>query len=429
MNPKKWLDRHFPVLYEYLYYYLKINLLKCSLIRKKRIKIIKKRCKVNVVFFASTLGMWRYQEIYDRLIRDSRFNCKIFIHPFLSYERDAQEKEDVILTKYFKDRNIPYVDVLNNEEEAYSQINKFNPDILFYPQPYLVLFGHNFNYLKFKDRLLCYAPYAIYTVYNKWLSNSPLLNIAWKLFYPTVYHLNEAKQLAFNHGRNVIIAGNPLSKDLMSHPANDPWKKQATKKIRLIWAPHFTIEDNGALNRASFLWLNETMKLIANQYKDIMQVAFKPHPRLKTALYQHKEWGHEKTDEYYEFWRNGDNTQLEEGNFASLFATSDAMIHDCGSFTAEYLYTKKPVMFVTNDIEKVCGDLNEFGKKCIEQHYIGSEGKEIFNFIDNVVLKGKDIKKNDREDFFNNILKSMENLDFGECVYRTLLKEFKWDIQ
>ena len=50
-------------------------------------------------------------------------------------------------------------------------------------------------------------------------------------------------------------------------------------------------------------------------------------------------------------WESLSNAQLETGKYVDLFMTSDAMIHDCGSFTIEYHYTLKPVMYLVKGEE------------------------------------------------------------------------------
>ena len=133
-------------------------------------------------------------------------------------------------------------------------------------------------------------------------------------------------------------------------------------------------------------------------------MAFKPHPALLTQLYQHPEWGQERTDEYYELWRTMPNTQLEAGEFVDLFMTSDAMIHDSGSFAVEYHYSRKPVMFVSKNMKPILDTQSTFGLKAYDLHYIGKDEAGIRRFIDEVVLGGNDPLLPEREQFFRDYL-------------------------
>ena len=148
----------------------------------------------------------------------------------------------------------------------------------------------------------------------------------------------------------------------------------------------------------------DTMLEIAQNYKDKIQIVFKPHPRLMTELYAHLDWGKEKTDRFYHLWDTMPNTKVETGNYIDLFMTSDAMIHDCGSFSVEYLYSKNPVMFMTNGEKEYRQELNGLGNGALDQHYIGTDTAAIYRFIDDVVIGGNDTMKEQRNKFVNDIL-------------------------
>ena len=98
------------------------------------------------------------------------------------------------------------------------------------------------------------------------------------------------------------------------------------------------------------------------------------------------------------------NTQLEEGYYIDLFLTSDAMIHDCASFTGEYLFSKHPVLFVIRDQQQVESHWNPFGRKCYDLHYHAQGIEDIEAFINDTVISGLDPLRHEREDFFSQYL-------------------------
>lgn len=151
--------------------------------------------------------------------------------------------------------------------------------------------------------------------------------------------------------------------------------------------------------------------------KNDIQIVFKPHPLLLTKLYNI--WGKEKTDHYYSQWEKGDNTQIALGDYVPLFLYSDAMIHDCGSFTVEYLYTKKPVMYLVKD-EHHADDLNEFGKKAFDLHYKGRCVEDVENFIKDVIA-GRDEKKNEREIFYQDYLLPPDGNTASDNIIKAIL--------
>ena len=71
-------------------------------------------------------------------------------------------------------------------------------------------------------------------------------------------------------------------------------------------------------------------------------------------------------------------------DYLALFKYSDALIHDCGSFTIEYLYMDNPVMFLTLD-EHHADNLNATAKKAYSLHYKGRSRIDIEEFVVSVI--------------------------------------------
>jgi CDP-glycerol glycerophosphotransferase (TagB/SpsB family) len=98
------------------------------------------------------------------------------------------------------------------------------------------------------------------------------------------------------------------------------------------------------------------------------------------------------------------NTFIADGSYANLFAQSDAMIHDCSTFSCEYLYTNKPVLFLLKETNNT--PLTELGASCLNMHYHAYQEKEIEEFINNVI-SGIDVLKKQRHYFVeHNLTKS-----------------------
>ena len=391
------------------------------LYHKGLVMYIKQKEKINIVFIASTLSMWRYQHIYTLLSKHPRFKVSIMIVPFVSYSEDQQKNDIITLKAYFDSLGIQYYignSISNNV------LKELSPDILFYPQPYDGQFIRQYEHHNFRYRLLCYYPYAFWMSANDWSYNMPLHNYAWKLFYSTDLHRKDAQIFAYNEGRNVEVVGYPNADNFLLKEHIDVWKPQSKCKKRIIWAPHFTIFADGYVTQSNFLWMADFMLELTNRYADKIQFVFKPHPRLLTELYKHENWGKDKTTLYYTEWKTRENTQLEEGEFIDLFMTSDAMIHDSGSFCVEYHYSGNPVMYIADNFEQQLTDKGEFGKQAMRQHYIGKCEEDIFNFIENVVLKGDDPMKQGREDFYNQYLLPPNGKSVAENTMDVLLKAF-----
>jgi CDP-glycerol glycerophosphotransferase (TagB/SpsB family) len=130
-------------------------------------------------------------------------------------------------------------------------------------------------------------------------------------------------------------------------------------------------------------------------------------------------WGKKKTDAYYNKWENLENGQLENGDYIDLFLTSDALIHDCGSFMAEYLITGKPSLFMVRD-ESIMEYWNTFGEKALAVHYQSRNKKQVIDFIENIVLNENDSMKEERNNFVQNNLIPKNNQTASENILKYL---------
>lgn len=390
--------------------------------RKERLLRIRSNNKVNVLFVASSLSMWRLDDVYKLLKADSRFKVHVVICPFSTFEPDQKRKSIEELCGHAVEQGWGY-SIKDNLDDSDNLILSFDPDIIFYPQLYGHLFENELDCEKNLDRLIAYVPYGLPTVSGEWMYNSRYMNTVWKLFFPTKLHLEHARKHSFNRARNMVVVGDAHASDFLERSHSYHWKEQETGKKRVIWAPHFSIGQEGFnIHRGSFLWVNEIMWAISQEYKDQVQFVFKPHPRLLSELYRHPDWRKEKADAYYGMWKNGNNTQLETGAFIDLFCTSDAMVHDCASFSAEYHYTGKPVAFVSKDFESIYQELDGFGTMCLDLHYHVHSEKEIRDFLDTVVLGGDDRLQKEREAFRKEYLIPAEGSSFATSVYKNLVQ-------
>lgn len=378
----------------------------------------------RVLFIASMLSMWRYQGIVDLLRRDGRFDVRIIICPFATIANASDRNSQVMALKsYFNSRGWPNVPSVTDEGfDLDTWFAGFDPDLIFYSQHYPDIYNNILEYRRNRHRLWGYVPYGLITMKNRIVYDSEFQWLAWRLYDATQLHRHTARNITRNFGRNVRVVGEPHADEYLGTRGADPWRSigDGKQRKRIIWSPHFSIEHDSPLQRASFLWLYDAMPELARRYSDTVQFAFKPHPRLYDTLCCC--WGKERTDRYYRMWAEMPNTQLETGEFVELFMHSDGMIHDCGSFTGEYLFARKPVMFMSRRFEAVREDADDFGLRCLDLHYVGKSPADAEMFIKDIVLAGDDRMKYGRDEFFNNYLLPPNGMTMAENVYRDLVK-------
>ena len=326
--------------------------------------------------------------------------------------------------KYFKTHDIEHVFGSLEDRKNKILIDKLAPDIVIFNNPH-GLIPRSLHRDLFGQHLSCYIPYHIEVGrYSDDLPqyNRVFHNTMWKIFSPHRISLETFKKVARRKARNVVVTGYPGLESLCGHitdlaNAEDPWKPLGLKRI--IWAPHHTIDDP-ELPYSNFLRYAEHFKTLVEDYSDRIQWCFKPHPLLKQKLEKHTDWGHARTEEYFEFWRNHPNVQTELGGYDNLFRHSDALIHDSGSFLAEYIYVDKPVMYLWSS-SSVVKFFNKFGIDALNCCERGNDESNISEFIESII-EGRDNCISQRRDFMSKYPVVIGGLLPSDRIIRAILK-------
>lgn len=387
-------------------------------------------CKVSnpisVAFFLTIPGMWKSDYLFKAMQEDPRFHPYVVIFPYSVFKGFSKEEVRATLERtrqfiadkgfeYIIPLKTPYSSSLSNDTAKQIDVTMprnwqdvretLHPDIVVFTTPYKDIPPQYFIY-NFRDTLTCYVPYGFLSL-KLYHINYDLIfhNIVGMHFIETSMHKRQAEKYSRNHGENTYLTGYAGTEVFVrkDYVPDDVWKPQPGKK-RVIYAPHHSI--TGEPSFSTFLIFADDMVKLAHKYADSIQFIFKPHQLLKFKLERY--WGKERTDTYYRQWQEMSNTQLEESSYVDLFLTSDAMIHDCGSFTSEYLFTRRPALYLIKT-DKPDDNFCEFGVMSFEHHYHGSSVEDIERFLDNVVLKGIDPMKPQRQQFYEQYLAPIDN--------------------
>lgn len=397
--------------------------------RKKEQALLKRASKKKtkkVAFFLLYESMWKYDRLYFLLKEDKRFDPVMFICPFKKYGDDIMHQEMENAYSSFKSKGYKVEKTLMDNGELLDVKNKFKPDLVFFTSPWNHTYpGYQIdNYLNTLTGYVNYS-YTTSTLYQA-NYNKTLHAYCWTYFVESKIHQKIAKQHSRRAGENTMALGYAGLDNFIDreYKATDVWKPQEHKKKRIIWAPHHTIpgdlSERNLLDYGTFLDYADYMLKLTEDFKETIQIAFKPHPNLKGKLNQ--VWGQEKTEAYYKKWMDLPNGQLEEGEYIDLFLTSDAMVHDSGSFLIEYLYTHKPVLYIINN-EQSKQQYNELGKKALDTMALAHKENDILSFIEKTVLNEKDLYSEKREQFFKEYLKPPNNKLASQNIYNFLVKE------
>lgn len=396
LSPKKYFhDKKQLFLYYWYYKWMKYswrviyiqNIIKAARMRKHK--------TINFMFVLSDLTVWKTELLYLSMKRHPRFNPIIAIVP-----NNEHADAHLEVMEYCQSKGYDYV----VPKRGKTLVQQYSPDIILYQKPYDGWIADEYYIVRNMQSIIVHVPYGLHTHKELWGMNQMHYIYSWQYYYENELCAAPQYAMSINKGKNIVITGLPMFDELRlpASAFHDPWKDKTGKK-RIIWAPHHTIAGiaNNGVEYATFLQYYNFMLEIAEKYQDKITIAFKPHNVLYKNLIT--VWGKERTDKYYARWNSLANTQFISGKYVGLFKYSDAMLHDCGAFKIEYLFVNKPVMYLTDNVEKQVNNLNDFAKQAFELHYVGKSKEDIEQFIIDIV-NGKDSKAQQRDTFYRNVL-------------------------
>ena len=372
----------------YVNYFIKKKLSKKMRVKHQElIAEVKSKDKIKVVFLVIQHSAWKVDSVFKEMQNDPLFEPVILVCPFITYGEERMMDDLNKTYDFFKRKGYPVVSSLKNSEAPYDwlEMKELQPDLILFTNPHNLTRPEYYSDA-YMNYLTCYIPYhhevGLYGG-NEEQYNQDIHNAFWMIFVPHQCSKDTYKKYCASKDRNVLVTGYPACEELYSKRTEKVWKPQESKKMKIIWAPHHTIE-NKVLPYSNFLeYADLFIELIKNN-KDNVQWAFKPHPILKSNLYLHPKWGKKRTDLYYQLWAESSNTQLEEGGYTELFQQSDAMIHDSGSFLAEYIYLKKPVLYTVRT-KNYKSYYNDFGLSALASIKVAENESDIINFVDRLL--------------------------------------------
>jgi hypothetical protein len=399
----------------YVFYLIKIAPKR----HRKALEIVRKKGTLKVAFFLNHESVWKYEVLYDLMMQHSRFEPHIFICPVVNFGMENMLFEMNKAFEAFNKKGYNVIKTYDKETGNYLDVKKtFSPDIIFFTNPHKGLQDYRFFIKQYPDTLTCYVPYSITTTNYEFAYRLDFHSLIWKIFSETPFHKEMASHNKRSKGKNSVVTGYPgFDPLLINKTPKDVWKNKNPALKRIIWTPHHLMNELSKLS--NFLEYYDFFLELAENYKDKLQIAFNPHPLLRAKLQNDPDWGKEKTDSYYNKWINLENGQFGDGYYIDLFLTSDALIHDSGSFMAEYLITGKPVLYMIRN-ESIMDYWSAFGEQTLTVHYQSRNQKQVIDFIENVVLKENDPLKEERNSFVKNTLLPKNNLTASENILNYL---------
>ena len=356
-----------------------------------KLRIISKFRKIRVGFFVTDSAKWTCGYLYNELKKDKHFEPFILLSYFKTQQGNLSPKDYYLKTKkYFENQGIVVYDTFDCNNNTFSRLDKFKPDIVFYQQPWLIHSNQRPELYK-NNPLLCYVPYCFYSMDSILNYLSKFHAGMWKYFVETELHKQEYEQ-KYN-AINCVVSGSAKLDGyhyVKKEQAEKCWKTK--NKKRIIYAPHHSFND-GMHEVATF---NENGKFILELAKNHSETEwiFRPHPMFNDRVLKNSIMTNDELEKYYKEWASI-GTISEDGNYYELFSSSDLLITDCISFLAEYAPTLKPVFHLRKSNQKE--EFNSLVKRIDKTYYQIYTNEELEKIFEQVVINNDDYLSTQRE--------------------------------
>ena len=384
-------------------------------------KNIRGKKKIRVGFVSDDPSMWCGDKLYNLFANNKRCDTTFFLCLQKSFRGQQNMLDDFQRgIERFKERGINVVAVTTDEQTVPAQ------DLLIMLRPYFHYLPKAFELASIgAQTLMTYIPYGFNTsVWN--VFDTPIHRFGWKLFFESREHIQNINKFCREGAPRCLYSGYTKLDDFYDDKdkLTFDWKMTRPDAKKIIWAPHWSI--SSGIFYATFQWNFKFMYEFAKAHPEISWVV-KPHPMLFASAVGHGVFPNEETfNQYIKAWDNLPNAKVFTGPYyQGLFATSDGMIMDCGSWISEYQYTHKPMIFLTRDTQQ----FNYLGDELMKVLYRvdGRNLPAIAALMQKIFIDGKDDLFDARMKFFDKHLDYVKanGMTASNFIFKTVAKELR----
>lgn len=349
--------------------------------------------RLKVAFLVCDASMFSGESVYRAMLGDARFEPFIAVAPRVSRGEDfMRETMDKTIRSLAARYGAEAVVALCGQDSG--QAREVDADVVFSTVIYEDQSMPQYTVEAMSRRslvaVLYYGYGGLFVSNEKKTPFLPNIVFAWRYFVS-----NEATR-SMSVSRNPLLAGNAVvsgycKMDRLAAEMDKAVRTPGSRK-KILVCPHHTIDaaDEGALALSTFLANADALLGLPDEFPEV-DFVFRPHPLLFVRLATPKWWGPERTAEYRAKLEAHPNVEFQQGgDYFATFAESDAMIHDCGSFLAEYFYTGRPQCFMLREGGATERQLLPFSRRLMDYVYKARGGGEISAFVRDVVAGGRD---------------------------------------
>lgn len=373
---------------------------------EKKVLYIKKQVKeshqLKVAFIVIFESVFPARPIFEKMLQDKMFDPYIIVSADVQRGIDHQLRTYHDSLQFFKkkyhERVIPGYD---EEWDLFLELKDDYP-IVFFANPYSKMAHpyHEISYFLNRNVLTLYVNYGFAAIkYGRTIMQLDFYNYIWKVFLDSEINRKDLKKYQPIKARNAVVT----SYIKMDELADIKIEKRIRKRILIC--PHHTVLGWKSLDISNFLKYADFFIDLPQCYPTI-DFIFRPHPLLFNNLVSNNIWTEKEVEDYLQRMLLNPNVSYDtSGDYFETFMNSDGMIHDCSSFIGEYLFTEKPCCYMLKDQAQIEDVFLPMGKMCMSNYYKAFTKEDIQSFIDEVIIKGIDPLKKEREHFSRTILK------------------------
>ena len=337
--------------------------------------------KIRVAFVVCDVSMFSFEPVYMRMREDPAYDCFIAVVPRVTrgerFLRDTLKKTvDTLVARYGGAVRCLY-DPDTREERPLEG----TADVVFTSIVYDDQTCARYTALPISAyALVVGTPYGYGGIFNSSVYRMATLNqpaLFWRLFVS-----NDVIAELFASAR-------PLLRETMrscGYPKMDRMAGISRRRDRVktvLICPHHTLArgKDEILAISTFLKFADFFLRLPTIFPD-MRFVFRPHPLLFPRLETDEWWGRQKADDYRAALEAQPNVEFQQGgDYFETFVNSDAMVHDCGSFMAEYFYAGHPQCYLLEAPGALDAQLTPFGKRLQEHVAHACTEDEIVDFV------------------------------------------------
>ncbi len=256
-----------------------------------------------------------------------------------------------------------------NHEDSFADLTvarAFAPDVIFRQSQWDPDVPAAFATAELTFARLCLVPYETMSLIETPVDDGelnpsydcPYYRSAWRVFHanPMIRSVALRHAVSANPGHHVVT-GHPKADVITRALASAEPEPQ--RPFTVLWSPHHSITDEwnrfGTFHQTAFEMVN-----LAKLHPD-WHFVLSMHPALVTRIDNPAPpLTHDFVERFRTQWSQLPNTEFfPGGDYAPLFAHSDALVSDGLSWLLEYQFAKKPVIFLERPDHRRFNDVGE----------------------------------------------------------------------